>query len=194
MTLVLVLLFLLSGVLGRIFLQYKATGDYGIRPAGKHSPPVQIAASLLLVLSAVIILFYTAGQALGYLLPWYQPGFLQITLGYILYAIGLLVVLVAQQQMGSAWRIGVDASEKTRLITEGAFQFVRNPIYTGLFVGGIGLLVITPSLTLLIGLLVGYVAVELFVRRVEEPYLREQFGPEYDEWFNATSRYFPKLF
>ncbi|MGB0849225.1 MAG: methyltransferase family protein [Thiolinea sp.] len=72
-------------------------------------------------------------------------------------------------------------------------KHIRNPIYTGLFVGSIGLLMISPSLILLSGLLVGYAAVELFVRKVEEPYLREQFGPEY-EWFNATPRYFPRLF
>lgn len=194
MALLLVLLFILMGVLGRVFLQYRATGDYGIRLAGKHSPPAQIAASLLLVLSAFIILFYATGQALGYLASWYQPGFLQTLLGYIVYSIGLLVVLMAQHQMGSAWRIGVDASEKTSLITDGIFRVIRNPIYTGLFVGSIGLFMISPSLILLSGLLVGYVAVELFVRKVEEPYLREQFGPEYDVWFKATPRYFPRLF
>ena len=194
MTLFLVLLFVCLCVLGRIFLQYRLTGDYGVRPAGKESTPIQIAASLLLMLSALLIFFYVSGQALGYLHANFKPGDFQLFTGYLLYVAGLVLVLVAQHQMGSAWRIGVDPTEKTQLIKTGLFRYIRNPIYTGLFIGGIGLLMTSPSYPLLIGLLLGYIAVELFVRKVEEPYLLEQFGPKYQSWCHATPRYFPKFF
>ncbi|MGB1258241.1 MAG: methyltransferase family protein [Thiolinea sp.] len=194
MTLFLFLLFICLCVLGRVFLQYRLTGNHGIRPAGKHSPPLQIAASLLLVLSALLTLFYTLGQTLGYLQASFEPGNFQLLAGYLLYIVGLVLVLVAQYQMGSAWRIGVDPTEPTDLITRGLFQYIRNPIYTGLFIGGIGLLLISPSVILLIGLLLGYVAVELFVRKVEEPYLRQQFGTDYQSWCRTTPRYFPHFF
>ena len=194
MTLFLFLLFICLCVLGRVFLQYRLTGNHGIRPAGKHSPPLQIAASVLLVLSALLILFYTLGQALGYLHANFEPSYFQRFGGYLLYIVGLVLVLVSQYQMGSAWRIGVDPDEKTELITQGLFKHVRNPIYTGLFVGGIGLFLVSPAFILFIGLLLGYVAVELFVRKVEEPYLHEQFGSEYSSWLHSTPRYFPKLY
>ena len=194
MTLFLVLLFVCLCVLGRIFLQYRLTGNHGVRPAGKESSPLQIAASLLLVLSALSILFYALGQALGYLDTHFKPGTFQKFTGYLLYAAGLVLVLVAQHQMGSAWRIGVDPTEKTQLIKTGLFQYIRNPIYTGLFIGGIGLWMTSPSYLLLIGLLLGYISVELFVRKVEEPYLLEQFGSEYRSWYRSTPRYFPKFF
>ena len=193
MTLFLFLLFICFCVLGRIFLQYRLTGNHGIRPAGKNSPPVQIAASVLLVLSALLILFYTLGQALGYLHTNFKPSYFQLFGGYLLYIVGLVLVLVAQYQMGSTWRIGVDPDEKTELITQGLFKHIRNPIYSGLFVGGIGLLLTSPSIMLCIGLLIGYVAVELFVRKIEEPYLLKQFGAEYQLWYRATPRYFPNL-
>jgi len=194
MTLFLFLLFICLCVLGRVFLQYRLTGNHGIRPAGKDSPPLQIVASVLLVLSALLILFYTLGQVLGYLHANFEPSYFQRFGGYLLYIVGLVLVLVAQYQMGSAWRIGVDPDEKTELITQGLFRHIRNPIYTGLFVGGIGLLLISPSFILFIGLLLGYIAVELFVRKVEEPYLQEQFGSEYSSWLHSTPRYFPKLY
>ncbi len=64
-------------VFGRILLQYRLTGNHSVRPAGKESTPLQIAASLLLVLSALLIFFYTLGQALGYLDTHFKLGTFQ---------------------------------------------------------------------------------------------------------------------
>ena len=193
MTLFLFLLFIFTAVFGRMILQYRMTGDYGIRFAGKDSPPVQIVASLLLSASGLLILFYTLGLTIGYLNLSFQPGTTQMVIGYVLYFLGLSTVLISQHQMGSAWRVGVDLDEETKLITTGLFKYMRNPIYTGLFIGCIGLWCISPSIILIVGLLTLYISVELFVRKIEEPYLHEQFGSEYENWFNSTPRYFPRL-
>lgn len=193
MTLFLFLLFIFTAVFGRMILQYRMTGDHGIRLAKKDSPLVQIVASLLLSVSGIIVLLCTVGLATSYLKPDIQPTSIQTVLGYIFYLLGLIMVLISQHQMGSSWRVGVDSDEKTKLIKSGLFEYVRNPIYTGLFIGSFGLWLIAPSTVLLLGLLILYVAVELFVRKVEEPYLREQFGAEYTKWCNSTSRYFPRL-
>ena len=182
-----------SAVLGRMFLQYHLTGNHGLRPAQKHSPPSQIAASVLLALSALVVFLYASAQTLGYLPISFTPKPAQLFIGYVCYIVGLIVILLAQYQMGSTWRIGVDPNEKTELITHGLFRYVRNPIYTGLFIGFFGYLMISPSLILLFGLLLGYVAIELFVRKVEEPYLLRQFGAVYQDWLDTTPRYFPKL-
>jgi protein-S-isoprenylcysteine O-methyltransferase Ste14 len=42
--------------------------------------------------------------------------------------LGLAGSLLAQLAMGDSWRIGVDESEKTELVTAGPFAVVRNPI------------------------------------------------------------------
>ncbi len=193
MTFFLLLVFTLTAVFGRMILQYRMTGDCGIRVTGKDSPPVQIAASLLLLVSGLIIVFCTLGLTMGYLKRSFQPSLIQMTMGYILYSLGLITVLVSQYQMGTAWRIGVNADEKTELVTQGLFKHVRNPIYTGLFIGSMGLWLVSPSILLMLGLLGLYVAVELFVRKVEEPYLLRQFGDEYKKWYHSTPRYFPNF-
>lgn len=193
MTFFLLLVFTLTAVFGRMILQYRMTGDCGIRVTGKDSPPVQIAASLLLLVSGLIIVFCTLGLTMGYLKRSFQPSLIQMTMGYILYSLGLITVLVSQYQMGTAWRIGVNADEKTELVTQGVFKHVRNPIYTGLFIGSMGLWLVSPSILLMLGLLGLYVAVELFVRKVEEPYLLRQFGDEYKKWYHSTPRYFPNF-
>ena len=169
------------------------TGDHGIRLASKDSPPLQIVASVMLLLSGLVILYCTLGLAIGFFKLNFVPTLFQILMGVFFYSVGLIIVLISQYQMGSAWRIGVDANEKTALVTDGLFKHVRNPIYTGLFIGSMGLWLVSPSILLMLGLLGLYVAVELFVRKVEEPYLLQQFGDEYKKWYHSTPRYFPNF-
>ena len=193
MTLLMLSLFIISAVFGRMLRQYKMTGDHGIRLASKDSPPAQIVASVILLLSGLLILYCTVGLAIGFLKLNFLPTLFQILMGVFFYSVGLIIVLISQYQMGSAWRIGVDANEKTALVTSGLFKHVRNPIYTGLFIGSMGLWLVSPSILLMLGLLGLYVAVELFVRKVEEPYLLRQFGDEYKKWYHSTPRYFPNF-
>lgn len=193
MILFLFLLFIFTAVFGRMIIQYRMTGDYGVRLAKKNFSLVQIIASLLLSLSGLIILICIIGLTFDYLKLEFKPSLTQEVFGYIFYSSGLAIVLISQYQMGSTWRVGVDPDEKTKLITNGFFEYVRNPIYTGLFIGSFGLWLIAPSIILALGLSVFYVAIELFVRKVEEPYLHKQFGAEYEKWCNSAPRYFPRI-
>lgn len=46
---------------------------------------------------------------------------------------GLVLVAVAQRQMGASLRIGIDA-QATPLVERGLFRLVRNPIFSGILV------------------------------------------------------------
>jgi protein-S-isoprenylcysteine O-methyltransferase Ste14 len=99
----------------------------------------------------------------------------------------------AQLDLGRSWRIGVDESERTELMTEGSFGVVRNPIFSGmgLAVVGAGLAVPTPASWLAaVALLTG---VELQVRAVEEPYLLRTHGVAYREYGRRTGRFAPGI-
>lgn len=76
-------------------------------------------------------------EALG---VWRPPAAARIA-GWFLLASGGVATVVAQRQMGSAWRVGID-DRPTELITTGLFGYVRNPIFTALlmFVAGAVLL------------------------------------------------------
>src|SRR5690606_29141623 len=54
-------------------------------------------------------------------------------------------VLVAQAGMGSSWRIGVDTTERTGLVTSGMFAVVRNPIFTAMLTAMLGLPLLVPT-------------------------------------------------
>lgn len=81
--------------------------------------------------------------------------------------------------MGSSWRVGVDASEKTDLVTGGPFALVRNPIFAAMIPAVLEPALLVPNIAALAGLLSLVAAVELQVRFVEESYLSRTHGEGY---------------
>lgn len=104
---------------------------------------------------------------------------------------GIAATFFAQVQMGSAWRIGVDHDERTELVTSGVFGWVRNPIFTAMLVTGAGLALMVPNAVALVGWVSLVVAVELQVRVVEEPYLRQLHGAPFERYLATVGRFLP---
>ena len=113
--------------------------------------------------------------------------------GAVTAAAGVLLTLAAQLSMGDSWRIGVDESERTALVTEGAFRVARNPIFTAMVIAAIGLTMMVPNALALAGLAALLVALELQVRGVEEPYLRTVHGNTYLSYASHVGRFLPHL-
>jgi len=112
-------------------------------------------------------------------------------LGCALYALGLALTLWAQWTMGASWRIGVDPSERTQLVTSGAFAFARNPIFTGMLGVALGLALLLPNAPAIAAVASLAIALELQVRLVEEPYLIAQHGEAYLGWARRVGRFVP---
>lgn len=104
---------------------------------------------------------------------------------------GIAATLVAQLAMGTSWRIGVDAAERTELVTHGPFALVRNPIFAAMLPTGLGLALIAPSWLALLGFAVLLLALELQTRVVEEPYLLAVHGETYADYAARTGRFMP---
>lgn len=102
-------------------------------------------------------------------------------------------VVLAQSGMGTSWRIGVDASERTALVTGGAFALARNPVFTAMCATLVGLTLMVPAPLTLAGLVCLVVAVELQVRAVEEPYLLATHGDEYRAYAARVGRFIPRV-
>ena len=111
--------------------------------------------------------------------------------GLVLYALGLGVCVGAQLAMGASWRIGVDESERTDLVTDGPFAVVRNPIYSGVIplVAGLTLLAPNPVATAAFVALVA--ALEIQVRLVEEPHLLRAHRTAYRDYASRVGRFLP---
>ncbi|MDQ3936045.1 MAG: isoprenylcysteine carboxylmethyltransferase family protein [Actinomycetota bacterium] len=113
--------------------------------------------------------------------------------GVGLFLVGLLVTVAAQFAMGDSWRIGVDESERTALVTDGPFSLVRNPIFAGMLPVAIGLALLVPNAVAIAAAVALLVALEIQTRLVEEPYLLRTHGEEYRRYASRTGRFLPGL-
>jgi protein-S-isoprenylcysteine O-methyltransferase Ste14 len=113
--------------------------------------------------------------------------------GFIIGLIGLSFCLYAQIKMGASWRVGIDETTKSPLVTTGVYQFIRNPTYLGLFLVNIGIWLIWPTWTIFLFNLAFILFLEIQVR-CEEDYLITIHGSEYEKYLKQTKRYIPFIY
>ncbi|MDP9188526.1 MAG: isoprenylcysteine carboxylmethyltransferase family protein [Actinomycetota bacterium] len=113
--------------------------------------------------------------------------------GTILCLAGILGTFVAQMAMGSSWRIGVDPSERTELVTGGIFASMRNPIYTFMIVTWTGFALLVPTWVALAAGVLLVAGIQIQVRAVEEPHMIRTHGETYLEWACRVGRFVPGI-
>ena len=145
-------------------------------------------------------------QGMGYALVWsirrqpFTPLFalprpLEIALAaatLALAAASVWIILAAVHTLGKQWSFTARLVEEHKLITEGPYRLVRNPIYTGM----LGMLVVTGlAVSRWLGLLAAIVlfGIGTAIRvRSEETLLREAFGAEFDAYARRVPAVFPR--
>ena len=157
------------------------TGFAGVRPGAGILERSAAGLMTLTLLLAPIALWFGAPL-------WKESEWLGLGLA----AAGIVLTLIAQLQMGASWRIGVDDSERTDLVTAGVFAWVRNPIFSAMLLASFGLALAVPTALALVLPLLLLLALELQVRLVEEPYLERTHGARYRAWATRTGRFLPR--
>jgi protein-S-isoprenylcysteine O-methyltransferase Ste14 len=99
-------------------------------------------------------------------------------LGWGLLAASLLWVVIAQVQMGSSWRVGIDSDVRTNLVSKGLFRYSRNPIFLGMMVQLIGLLLLLQNAFMLLIAVAAYLLISVQIR-LEEAHLLRLHGDLY---------------
>ena len=145
-------------------------------------------------LTLVLIFVYVACYAFspdiwGFfpLLPLFDALILQYT-GIVFLFSALGWTIVAQSQMKTSWRIGIDTEMETELITTGLFGYSRNPIFLGMLLSLAGLFLSTPNALTLLFLVLGYVLIQVQIR-LEEEFLARQHGHHYLQYKQKTRRF-----
>lgn len=78
-----------------------------------------------------------------------------------------------------------------RLVINGPYRFVRNPMYIGAIVTMLGVALFYGSLSILTYAAVFFLATHLFVILYEEPVLRQTFGEDYEKYCRRVRRWWP---
>jgi protein-S-isoprenylcysteine O-methyltransferase Ste14 len=90
--------------------------------------------------------------------------------------------------MGESWRIGVDREHGTKLARAGVFRISRNPIFLGMMVTLLGLLLVIPNAITLMTFVLGVALINIQVR-LEEEYLKATHGEEYVRYTQRVRRW-----
>jgi protein-S-isoprenylcysteine O-methyltransferase Ste14 len=113
-------------------------------------------------------------------------------LGMLLTWLGVLFACWARHVLGSNWSAVVQVKQDHELIEQGPYRIVRHPIYTGLLLAFTGT-------ALALGewrgvLAVAIVAVSFWYKlRLEELWMREQFGAAYVDYMQRVRALIPGI-
>jgi protein-S-isoprenylcysteine O-methyltransferase Ste14 len=131
------------------------------------------------------------------LLPWlyvqlWPQGYWPFWLGAAITIVGLLFAVWARVHLGRNWSRSVTIKQGHELITTGPYAVVRHPIYTGILTGFLGMAIAISQVR-------GFIAFALiffvfcFKFRMEEEFMRSQFGETYATYARKTAALVPYL-
>jgi len=106
----------------------------------------------------------------------------------IIAIVGAAIVMVAQVQMGRAWRVGVREGDAPLFISHGLFRYSRNPIFVGMMLVGLSAAMVSGTWWSWSGVAVFIASCAVQVR-IEEAHLEASFGQSYREFRSSVPRW-----
>jgi protein-S-isoprenylcysteine O-methyltransferase Ste14 len=157
-----------------------------LEPAASRLLRVFIFAIAIVVLSTTRIPFRWL-----YLQLW-TPGVWQFWVGAAVTVAGLLFAVWARVHLGRNWSRSVTIKQGHELITTGPYAVVRHPIYTGILTGFLGMAIAISQVRGLIVFALIFLAFWIKLR-MEEQWMRSQFGETYAAYARKTAALVPYL-
>jgi protein-S-isoprenylcysteine O-methyltransferase Ste14 len=132
-----------------------------------------------------------AGLALQWLMPLpFMPA--AVPAGWIGGAVFAIAFALAVWAIATITRAGSNVPTNmptTAIVEAGPYRFTRNPIYTGMFFGLVGLAMAFDSLWLLMALVPFALVIRYGVVAREEAYLERKFGDVYRRYRSRVRRW-----
>ncbi len=130
-------------------------------------------------------------------LPWlylqlWPVGLLPFWLGAAVTIAGLLFAVWAREHLGRNWSRSVTIKQGHELITSGPYAVVRHPIYTGILTGFLGMAIAISQVRGFIVFVLIFLAFWIKFR-MEEQWMRSQFGEAYATYARHTAALVPYL-
>ena len=149
-----------------------------------RGPGVKIPPPLLL------LTFILLGYGVQYFWPQtFLPEFLRFPLGFVFIFLGFIIPTLCLLKFKEE-KTNVEPWKPARkLITNGIYQYTRNPIYLGLLIIGMGISITINSLWMILSLLPFIFLLHVLVIQKEENYLEKTFRNEYLEYKNKVRRW-----
>lgn len=172
---------------------YRRTGVNPYVVRGDLDRPIDFVGVLYRVPAALLVFvtlaFAFSPRVYEFATPvvWLESAATQIA-GLVVMTAGIVWTALAQFHMGNAWRIGIDAENKTELIERGLFSISRNPIFLGNRVTLLGFFLAMPNAVTLVAAVMADVLIQVQVR-LEEEFLTGAHGDRYREFCGRVRRW-----
>jgi protein-S-isoprenylcysteine O-methyltransferase Ste14 len=138
------------------------------------------------------VIFLAAGLAAPWLYATHVlPDFLPVVIaGLLVVILGICFAVWARVHLGSNWSSRPAIHENHTITRTGPYAIVRHPIYTGILTGILGTAIATGALLAFISLLV-ILVLFLIKIRMEEQFLKEEFGEDYERYRHEVKALIP---
>jgi len=193
-----VVLWIMLGIIRGYYGRKTKTHDSLVGVAEKLKTAEKEMGRGVMILTGIVTIVGGAGLIL-YLLspPWWV--WTRLPLGEPIKWLGIVVAIPplfylvwVHRHLDTQWSIALELQDDHKLITSGPYTRVRHPMYLGIFVYTMGLILI--ALDLLVSVFFAF-SIWVNYRRIpsEEEMMIEQFGDEYHDYMKRTGRLFPRL-
>jgi protein-S-isoprenylcysteine O-methyltransferase Ste14 len=130
-------------------------------------------------------------------IPWLNMRILPRTQELAIAAIaltlaGMAFAVWARVHLGRNWSSAPTIKEQHQLIRSGPYRLVRHPIYTGLLIALAGTFLANGRVRGALSLVVVWLAFDI-KRRIEEDFMVQTFGPQYEDYRRTTGALFPRI-
>ena len=105
---------------------------------------------------------------------------------------GMAFAVWARVHLGRNWSSAPMIKQQHQLIRSGPYRLVRHPIYTGLLIALAGTFLANGRVRGALSVVVVWLSFDI-KRRIEEDFMVQTFGPQYDDYRRTTGALFPRL-
>ena len=109
-------------------------------------------------------------------------------------AIGIAMLALVHRALGRNFAASLHLrTEGHRLVTSGPYRWVRNPMYTSIYIILVAFFLVSANWLIGLTWLTGYTV--LMISRVpkEEALMEQKFAEEYSAWAEHTGRFLPRI-
>jgi protein-S-isoprenylcysteine O-methyltransferase Ste14 len=174
------------------FLLYWQIKAINTKTTQRLEPVVSRMLRVLIFLIAILLLVIPRIPLPWLYLQLWPSGLLPFWLGAAVTVAGILFAVWAREHLGRNWSRSVTIKEGHELITTGPYGLVRHPIYTGILIGFLGMAIAISEVRGLV--VVGLIFLAFWIKlRMEEEWMRSQFGETYAAYSRRTAALVPYL-
>lgn len=121
-----------------------------------------------------------------------RPNVYTEWVGLVIHLSAISLAIAGRWKLGGNWSGRVTVKQDHELIQSGPYAFTRHPIYTGIFFGLVGGVIVQGEVRGLIALVLLFVA--LHVKMVKEEELMKYLFPTYMDYAKKTKKIIPLLY